>query len=118
MAAARGETWPQLQFSFWTGLRPSELIALEWGDIDWIAGEIRIVRAKTRAAKEPESTKTLAGRRTVKLLAPAREALLKQKELTFLAGGRVRESNVGRQASRPQRLDHDRQGVWSLDALR
>ena len=65
-----------------------------------------------------ESTKTLAGRRTVKLLAPAREALLKQKELTFLAGGRVRESNVGRQASRPQRLDHDRQGVWSLDALR
>ncbi|PMZ71764.1 integrase [Pseudomonas sp. FW305-70] len=89
LAAARGDTWPQLQFSFWTGLRPSELIALEWGDIDWIAGEIRIVRAKTRAAKEPESTKTLAGRRTVKLLAPAREALLKQKELTFLAGGRV-----------------------------
>ncbi len=89
LAAARGDTWPQLQFSFWTGLRPSELIALEWGDIDWIAGEIRIVRAKTRAAKEPESTKTLAGRRTVKMLAPAREALLKQKELTFLAGGRV-----------------------------
>ncbi|KAA0995504.1 DUF3596 domain-containing protein [Pseudomonas sp. ANT_J12] len=89
LAAARGDTWPQLQFSFWTGLRPSELIALEWGDIDWIAGEVRIVRAKTRAAKEPESTKTLAGRRTVKLLAPAREALIKQKELTFLAGGRI-----------------------------
>jgi integrase len=89
LAAARGETWPQLQFSFWTGLRPSELIALEWGDIDWIAGEIKIVRAKTRAAKEPESTKTASGRRTVKLLAPAREALIKQKELTFLAGGRI-----------------------------
>ena len=150
LAAARGDTWPQLRFSFGTGLRPSELIALEWGDIDWIAGEIRIVKAKTRAAKEPESTKT--------------------KELTFLAGGRVflntitgepwkhagyiyriiwmpamkksgvrcqvaatlsesphlclhdaiswRKSNVGSQAARPQRLDPDRQGSWSPDALR
>ncbi|KAF0255870.1 Arm DNA-binding domain-containing protein [Pseudomonas putida] len=89
LRAARGETWAQLQFAFWTGLRPSELIALEWGDIDWIAGEIRIVRAKTRAAKVPESTKTASSRRTVKLLGPAREALLKQKELTFLAGKHV-----------------------------
>ncbi|MFO3797736.1 MAG: phage integrase SAM-like domain-containing protein, partial [Anaerolineales bacterium] len=28
LAAARPGTWPQLQFSFWTGLRTSELIAL------------------------------------------------------------------------------------------
>jgi len=31
---------------------------------------------------------------------------------------RWRESNVGRQAARPQRLGPDRQGSWSLDALR
>ncbi|MGF6394231.1 tyrosine-type recombinase/integrase [Pseudomonas plecoglossicida] len=89
LKASRGETWAQLQFAFWTGLRPSELIALEWGDIDWIAGEIRVVRAKTRGAIVPESTKTPSSRRTIKMLGPAREALLKQKELTFLAGRHI-----------------------------
>lgn len=97
LKAARGDTWAQLQFAFWTGLRPSELIALEWGDIDWIAGEIRIVRAKTRAAKAPESTKTASSRRTVKLLGPAKEALLKQKELTFLAGKHVFLNPISRE---------------------
>jgi integrase len=89
LAATPKELRPQIQFSFWTGLRPSELVALEWGDIDWIGGEIRIVRAKTRAATEPESPKTISGRRSVKILSPAREALLQQKAATFLAGGRV-----------------------------
>lgn len=87
LAALSPDRRPQIQFSFWTGLRPSELIALEWGDIDWVVGEIRIVRAKTRAAVSPESPKTASGRRTIKLLGPAREALLKQKALTFLGGG-------------------------------
>ncbi|TRO20925.1 site-specific integrase [Ectopseudomonas mendocina] len=89
LAAAPKDRRPQIQFALWTGLRPSELIALEWGDIDWIGNEIRIVRAKTRAASEPESPKTTSGRRSVKLLAPAREALLQQKAATFLAGGRI-----------------------------
>lgn len=89
LAALSPDRCPQVQFAMWTGLRPSELIALEWGDIDWIAGEIRIVRAKTRAAIEPETPKTASGRRTVKLLKPARDALLLQKEKTFLAGGLV-----------------------------
>lgn len=89
LRASRGETWAQLQFAFWTGLRPSELIALEWGDIDWIAGEIRVVRARTRGAKTPESTKTPSSRRAIKMLGPAREALMKQKELTFLAGKHI-----------------------------
>lgn len=89
LAATHKDCWPQLQFSFWTGLRPSELIALEWGDIDWIEGEIRIVRAKTRAANAPESPKTTSGRRTIKLLGPAREALIQQKAATWLAGGRI-----------------------------
>lgn len=31
---------------------------------------------------------------------------------------RWRKSNVGCSAIGPQRLDHDRQGLWSLDALR
>ena len=83
------ELQAQVRFAFWTGLRPSELIALEWGDIDWLAGEIRIVRAKTREATEPETPKTTSGKRTIKLLAPAREALLQQKAATFLAGRHI-----------------------------
>ncbi|MEG7360003.1 site-specific integrase [Pseudomonas citronellolis] len=89
LSAARDDVRAQVKFAFWTGLRPCELIALEWGDIDWLADEIRIVRSKTRAAKTPEAPKTSSGRRTIKLLAPAKEALLQQKAMTFLAGGRV-----------------------------
>ncbi|MBC2655506.1 site-specific integrase [Pseudomonas sp. MSSRFD41] len=89
LAATPKDRQAQVIFSFWTGIRPSELIALEWGDIDWIGGVVRIVRAKTRAANSPETPKTASGRRSVKLLGPARDALLKQKAQTFLAGGRV-----------------------------
>ena len=81
------------QFALWSGLRTSELIALEWRDIDFQAGTIRVVRAKTAAADQPEAPKTKAGRRTVKMLAPARAALQAQKEHTFLAAGRVFQIN-------------------------
>lgn len=89
LAATPRDQRAQMIFSFWTGLRPSELIALEWGDVDWIGGSVRIVRAKTRAANSPETPKTASGRRTVKLLKPALDALTQQKALTFLAGGRI-----------------------------
>ncbi|MDR5813370.1 DUF3596 domain-containing protein [Caballeronia sp. LZ033] len=73
------------QFAFWTGLRTSELIALNWDDIDWHRGTIRVRKALTRAAKgNPETTKTVAGRREVKLLEPARAALIAQKQFTLL----------------------------------
>jgi integrase len=75
------------QFAFWTGLRTSELVALEWGDIDWVDGTIRIERAKTQAAKQAETPKTARGVRDVKLLSPALEALNSQKAYSFLAGG-------------------------------
>lgn len=94
LAAMPKERRAQVQFALWTGLRPSELIALEWGDIDWLAGEIRIVRAKTRAAISPEGPKTASGRRAIKLLGPARDALLQQKARTFLAGGQVFDNPV------------------------
>jgi integrase len=77
------------QFAFWTGLRTSELVALEWGDIDWRRGIMRVVRAKTQAAEEAESPKTRRGTRDVKLLSPALEALTAQKAHSFLAGGVV-----------------------------
>lgn len=33
------------QFAFWTGMRTSELIALQWGDIDWHRGTVEIDQA-------------------------------------------------------------------------
>lgn len=79
-----------IQFALWSGLRTSELVALQWGDIDFLRGEIRIRRATTQAAKsQVETTKTRSGTRTVKMLGPARAALEAQKAHTFLAGAQV-----------------------------
>lgn len=77
------------QFAFWTGLRTSELVALEWGDVDWLRGTVRISRAQTQAADEVEVTKTRRSTRDVKLLAPALSALNNQKALTMMKGDRV-----------------------------
>lgn len=68
-------------------MRTSELVALEWADIDWLRGEVHVSRAMTQAAKgKAEVTKTISGKRSIKLLAPALAALTAQKALTFLAG--------------------------------
>ncbi len=80
-------------FEFWTGMRTSELIALQWGDIDHNRGTVEIRRALTRAAIvkkiEGETPKTKSGRRHVKLLAPALEALQAQKAFTYIANGTI-----------------------------
>ncbi len=78
-----------LQFAFWSGLRTSELVALEWGDVDWRRGLVRVSRAKTQAGDAAEGTKTRRGTRDVKLLSPALEALTAQKAHSFVAGGAV-----------------------------
>lgn len=76
-----------VQFAVWTGLRTSELIALEWGDIDWIKGYVRVRRATVnKITKQP---KTKAGERDVKLFPPALNALNDQKQFSFLADSRV-----------------------------
>lgn len=74
-----------VQFFLWTGLRTSEATALNWSDIDFVGGTVRVRRAMTREAKGvAEYPKTDAGRRDVKLLAPALAALNAQKAQTFL----------------------------------
>lgn len=72
------------QFAIWTGLRTSELLAATWGQIDWNRSTFLVDRAMVRAQVKPP--KTAAGRRLVKLLAPALEALERQKAHTYLAG--------------------------------
>ena len=75
-----------VQFFLWTGLRTSEATALNWSDIDFVGGKIRVRRAMTREAKGvAEYPKTDAGRRDVKLLDPALAALQAQKAITFMA---------------------------------
>lgn len=85
---------PQLrnlfQFAFWSGLRTGELIALEWGDIDWHRNLVRVCRASVR--KQVKAPKTKAGIRDVLLLAPALEALQSQRAFTELKSARVFEN--------------------------
>lgn len=76
-----------VRFALWTGMRTSELIALRWQDIDWAHGLILVRQASVSGAiKGP---KTAAGRREIKLLPPAREALKSQQAHTLLLGDRV-----------------------------
>ena len=77
-----GQNKNMFQFFFWTGLRTSELIALNWDDIDWQANTILIEKALTQAAEDAERPKTLSGVRTIKLLQPALDALRNQKQFT------------------------------------
>ena len=79
-----GQARNLIQFNFWTGMRPSEVIALEWDDIDWRRGVIIVNKALTQAASEAESPKTNAGKREVKILKPAMDALIDQKQFTLL----------------------------------
>lgn len=84
--------------ALWSGLRTSELVALNWTDIDFRRGKIRVRRALTQAATrrgkvagdiQPETTKTTAGRRDVDILGPALQALIDQKTHTLLKGEEV-----------------------------
>ncbi|MBF8779983.1 site-specific integrase [Pseudomonas fulva] len=90
LAALDGQAKNLVQFALWTGMRTSELVALDWGDIDWLKGEVYVTRAMTQAAAgKAEVTKTLSGKRRIKLLAPALEALVAQKAHTFLADNEI-----------------------------
>jgi integrase len=51
-------------FALWTGLRPSEQIALNWSDVDFARSVILVRKAITRAAKGvAELPKTKSSRR-------------------------------------------------------
>ncbi|WP_250451058.1 site-specific integrase [Caballeronia sp. ATUFL_M2_KS44] len=89
IAALPDQAANMIQFAFWTGLRTSELVALDWSDVDWLKGVVSIRRALTTTADAPEDTKTKSSRRDVKLNAPALDALQAQKAHTYLAGKEV-----------------------------
>lgn len=78
-----------IQFAFWTGMRTSEMVALEWSDIDWTRKVAFVTKSVTQASQAAEMPKTATSRRDVKLLPPALDALTRQKDYTFVGQSRV-----------------------------
>jgi len=87
LANCDGQGKNLIQFAFWSGLRTSELIALEWQDIDFVNNKVMVSRAVVE--KTEKGTKTAAGTREVMLWPLALAALNAQKEHTFIEGKRV-----------------------------
>ena len=85
----KGQGRNLIQFALWTSLRTSEFVALNWGDIDYIRGIAYVNKAMTQSSESPETTKTRAGKREVKLLPLALAALEAQKSFTWLAGDEI-----------------------------
>ena len=94
---AKGQEKNLIQFAFWTGMRISELCALNWDDVDWQKGYIRVNKALTQAAKNPEEPKTTAGIRDVRLLPDALSALNSQKQFTYIKGEEIFQNPVTEQ---------------------
>ena len=87
LKSTNGQIRNLFQFALFTGLRTSELLGLEWSDIDWVNGLVRVQRAVVE--KQVKTTKTNAGIREVTLFPPALDALKAQKKHTFLHSDRI-----------------------------
>lgn len=75
------------EFAFFSGLRASEQIALQWKDYDRQRGLLRIARARVWG-EDKKTTKTHHAR-DLELLERASGALLRQRARTELAGGAI-----------------------------
>jgi integrase len=67
-------------------MRTSELIALRWGDIDFVSKTARVSRAKVRQQEKGTKTSTV---RDIELSSRAIAALTRQKAHTFLRNEEV-----------------------------
>ena len=65
------------ELAFWTGMRPSEMIALRWGDVDWFGGTIHVHHSRVRGREKPV-TKTHTAR-TIYLNERSKSALERLK---------------------------------------
>ncbi|MCL2829379.1 MAG: site-specific integrase [Betaproteobacteria bacterium] len=82
-------------FAFFTGMRPEEIIALRWSDIDFKSNMARIGRVRTFRGSERDGSKTHTVR-DIDLVQAALEALKWMRPHTFLkdADGYVFENPV------------------------
>lgn len=91
LGVLEGQNHNFVEFNIWTGLRPSEMIALQWSSVDWDKKRVRISECRTESTPfgKTEPVKTKAGNRYVYLPPRALSALKRQKEHTFLAGQEI-----------------------------
>lgn len=82
-----GQAANLVEFWFWTGLRTSEVFALQWDNIDLTKGTMLVAQAKVRGNLKT-NTKTNTAR-TVKLNSRALAAITRQRAHTQVAGGAV-----------------------------
>lgn len=73
--------WAYFAFAFFTGMRPEEIIALRWDDIDWRRQQARVQRVRTFKGSERDDTKT-GVIRDVDLVPQAIEALKVMRPFT------------------------------------
>jgi len=71
--------YPFVFTQFWTGMRPSEAIALRWGDIDLKVGRASITKSRYYGAEN--ATKTGGSERDASLLPPVVDVLKATKPL-------------------------------------
>lgn len=89
VGAATGREKAFIQFGFFTGMRISEIIGLDWRQIDFVGAHARVDQVMTTASKTLEEPKTQKSIRDVKLNTVAQEALLFMKEFSYLKGKEV-----------------------------
>ena len=99
--------WAYFAFAFATGMRPEEIIALQWGDLDSRSGTIRVQRAKT--AGEIKALKTYHAR-DVELTDQAVQALTAMRPHTSMLGdgnGPIFQNPVTRKPWHDERSQRD-----------
>lgn len=92
--------------AFFTGMRPSEQIALKWDGIDFKRDMLSVVDARVMGVES--SPKTRESRRVINMLPMVKESLQKQSEQTFLKSPYVFVSKKGKIIS----IDNHRKRVW------
>jgi integrase len=75
--------WAYFVWMFYTGMRPEEAIALQWGDIDFNTRQCMVQRVRTFRGSEWDDTKTYT-ERLVDLVPQAMAALQVMKAYTFM----------------------------------
>lgn len=96
LAWFRANRAPQVEnyfeFAIFTGMRTSELLGLQWGDVDLRRGVARVHRVVVNG--DDKATTKTARARDVELTDRALAALKRQKAHTFVGGGRIFDDPV------------------------
>lgn len=104
-------------FAFFTGMRPEEIIALQWGDIDEPSGVIRVCRVRTFKGTERDGSKT-GQERDVDLLPQASAALTTMRPMTSLKSDYIFENPITNAPWHDERSQRDTFWKPTLKRLR